>query len=183
MRYLSFLFTTLLVGCPNGSYNPNYANATNYVVEKSQGTRTSGGVLVVALKDRNEILFAAIDRSVDELDVCLAKLGRKKVQRRWFGVLVPIDWYVSSCSGEQLVPSKANPALCEAKGLTIPEQCRWVAKPSSECPCPCNFRAVIQDDWWIVTAPNLKLFKAELLRLVTSVNNVWANETLRTCLQ
>lgn len=184
MRYpLVLLFTTLLIGCPDGGYHPNYANATNYVVTKQQGVRTLGNVLVVVQpKDKTDALLTLIDQQVTTLDICLMGLGRPKVQRDWCGVLIPPDWYVSSCSNEQLVPSRVDPKLCEAKGLKIPEQCWWVTRPSVLCLCPCNFRAIIQDNYWIVTTPNLKLFKAELLRLVTGVSNVWTDEKLRMCL-
>jgi len=184
MHYSVILFTALLIGCPNGGYHPNYVNATDCKVEKSQGVRTPGSVLVVVSeKDNTLVLFALIDQQVGALDACLVGLGRPKVRRDWFGILIPPDWYESLCSNEQLVPSRADPKLCEAKGLTIPEACRWITHPSVLCPCPCNFRAIIQDNYWIVTAPNLKLFKAELLRLVTGVNNVWTDAKLRTCLQ
>ena len=128
-------------------------------------------------------LLAMVDLRVDQVEECLARQKvATKINRKWFGVYIPPDWYVSKCSGEQLIPSVVDYRLCEAKGLIIPTVCHTVIKPTASCPCVCNMRSVIQDDFWIVTTPNLKLFKAELIRLVSNVNNVWVDPRLQPCL-
>ena len=128
-------------------------------------------------------LLDAIDAKVDQVEVCLAKqVPSVKVNRKWFGVYIPPDWYVSKCSGEQLIPSSVSYKLCEVKGLDIPTTCHMVTTPTASCPCVCNVRSVIQNNFWIVVTPNLKLFKAELIRLVSNVNNVWTDSQLQPCL-
>lgn len=155
-------------------------NATFYRYKHSQFRRTPEGVQYWApKKDDTEDLRHAIDRKTDELEQCLGQ----KLHRDWFAVYVPPDWYVSSCTGQQLVPSYAALELCRAKGLNVPETCRGVLKPTKQCPCPCNFRAIVQDGFLVVTAPNLALYKAELTRIVTGVNNPWADKSLVKCLR
>jgi hypothetical protein len=101
-------------------------------------------------------------------------------------VFIPPDWYTSKCSGEQLVPSRIDFAGCAEKGVKLPKACQDtdLMKPTKECPCVCNVRAKVQDDWWIVTAPNLKLYKAELTRLVTGIYDPWrAGSEILKCLK
>ena len=117
-----------------------------------------------------------IDEKVSELELCLNTSGvlKGKIRRDWFGVLIPPDWYTSECTGEQMIPSRISYLLCEKKpGVKIPETCR----------CPCNVRSAIQDNWLIVTTPNLKLFKAELARLVLwpRHNNPWKDSRVSQC--
>lgn len=176
---------TLLSGCPETSYRGGYLNVTHpYKIGKKEGVKTNSGVRVVAPKE-GKAFYEEVDRRVAALEKCLLeeKEITKPIRRGWFGVYVPNDWYVSTCSKEQLVPSKVNPALCEAKGITIPIECRYVMKPTAECPCVCNVRAAILFDYWIVTGPNLKLFKAELSRLVTGKNNPWKYPNIVKCLK
>lgn len=177
-RLAQVLFIATLVwaaSCPP-RYRGGFLNVTDYKV--GRGRRTPGGVLVVG-----DVPGERVDQKVAELDACLRRAGFSAIRKKRFGVFVPPDWYVSKCSGEQLIPSRMPCRLCtEAKGLPLPQKCCGLAKPTLECPCVCNARAAIQDDFWIVTAPNLKLFKAELARLVTGVNNPWKDDRLHSCL-
>ena len=126
-----------LSGCPATHYKGGYLNVTNpYKIDKKDVVKTTSGVQVVA-RNEGKAFREEVDLRVTALERCLleGKEINAPIQRAWFGVYVPDDWYVSKCSGEQLVPSKVNPALCEAKGLTIPEKCRYVMKPTTQCPC------------------------------------------------
>lgn len=189
-----FLIVAVLVwglsnSCPQKHYPQLLANVTSYQINPADGRQTPGGVLVVGpKKDVTAEFIAGVDAKVQQLDICLQKAGFNPIKRKWFGVYVPADWYVSPCTGQQLIPSRADYKLCEAKldpdgnPIKIPEQCMGVTAPTMLCPCPCNFRATVQDNFWIVTAPDLHLFKTELTRLVTGVNAPWANERTKNCL-
>jgi len=183
MKHL-FWLSLLLVGCPGG-YFYNYANVTNYTPDTKQGSWTPGGVLVLGpQKDTTAAFIAEVDRRTQELDKCLQAHGWKPLRRDWFGVFVPPDWYVSTCSGEQLVPSVMPCSLCiDQKKLPLPEKCCGLRKPTAECPCVCNARSTIQDNFWIVTAPTLKLYKAELARLSTGVGFPWGDARIKDCVQ
>jgi hypothetical protein len=180
---VTLLFLTS--GCPPKSYSGGFMNVTHYSVDKNDTWSTPKNIRVVAeKKDATMEFFQEIDKRTDELEACLLKSGasKNKINRKWFGVLVPKDWYISKCSGEQLVPSLVSYKLCEAKGLTIKEECRNLERPTTICPCVCSVRATIQDDFWIVTAPNLKLFKTELARLHTNKNAPWKYPEISRCL-
>ena len=169
----------LLPACPSPGYHGHFTNVTNYHLKKE--TTTPRGIVVSGTHDAS--VLAAIDLKVDQVELCLAMMmPTVQLEREWFGVAIPPDWYVSTCSGEQLIPSAVDYRLCEAKGLDIPDACHFVQKPTAQCPCVCNVRSVIQDDYWVLTTPNLKLFKAELIRLVANINNVWIDERLQPCL-
>lgn len=145
---------------------------------------TPRGILVI--RDDAVItteFLAEVDVKTDDLEACLGRqINLGEIHRNWFVVYVPVDWYVSTCSGEQLIPSTPPPSSCRSKGLVIPVECEYVERPTPECPCVCNVRAVIQDSRYIVVTPNLKLYRAELTRLVTNVNNPWTNQALLPCL-
>ncbi len=181
------IFLLSVSGCPAKSYRGPFSNVTRYKIPTKGGKRTAKGIRVfVPAKDDKPELYRQIDKKADELEACLLKTGalKEKLRRDWFGVYVPSDWYVSTCSKEQLVPSVPSCRLCiDQKGLPLPEKCCGLRKPTAACPCVCNVRATIQDTYWIVTAPNLKLFKAELARLATNQNNPWKVETIRGCLK
>lgn len=184
MRFLFLLLVLFVVACPTG-YHHNYANVTNNRIDKKRGRRTSGGVLVVgSQKDITQAFLVEVDTRTNQLDKCLQANGWKPLRRDWFGVFVPADWYVSKCSGEQLVPSVMPCHLCiDQKQLPLPKKCCGLRYPTAECPCVCAARAITQDNFWIVTAPNLKLYKAELARLSTGVGFPWGHARIKGCLQ
>jgi hypothetical protein len=180
VRILLAIAALLLTACPQRGYGPWYfSNVTAYPVNRKAAKKTPGGVQYIApTKDDTTAFRADLDAKVVALEKCLGYA----VRRDWFLAYVPADWYVSKCSGEQLVPSLAPCKLCRDKGLVLPDKCCGVMKPTTACPCVCNFRAVLQGDY-VVTAPNLKLFSAELLRLVTGEINVWTKPELVKCLK
>jgi hypothetical protein len=180
----SLIFVWLFCSsCPADSYNYNFANVTDYAIQAVDGVISPGGVLVVRedAEITDEFLYF-VDVAVNNFDYCMQAHGWPKLNKKWFGVFVPPDWYVSQCSGEQLVPSSVSYRLCENKGLFLPEECRSVHAPTDICPCVCNVRATIQDNFWIVTAPNFKLFTTELARLSTGVGAPWADDKISPCL-
>ena len=184
MNKLWLVLLVLLTGCPPTGYSVFYANVTHYSWDPKDAKATPGGVRYIA-PAKDAAFVADLDKKTTELKACLAGLNPKWVVRTdWFLILVPSDWYVSACSGQQLVPSTPACSLCiDQKGLPLPEKCCGLAKPTVGCPCVCNVRATIQDNYVIVTAPNLLLYKAELARLVTGVNNVWTDAQIVTCVR
>lgn len=89
--------------------------------------------------------------------------------RSCFVVKVPQDWYVSSCTGNQLFPCNVPDQSCFEKGQT----------PTKECPCAC--RAEIQDDTALITAPNLALYSAKVVELMTGCAYPWGTPKLDYC--
>jgi hypothetical protein len=193
LAVLAILFLNLLTGCPQTSYRGSYLKITSYRLDDVKWKRTPKGIRV---HGDSKDTYAEIDRLTDELEACFRARGlAKSVQRDWFAVFVPPDWYTSQCgTKEQLVPSRVDYRLCEQKKdpegnpIKIPVVCRNVERPTKECPCPCNIRAGIQNSRArpvIVTAPNLKLYKAELTRIVLwpRANNPWADKEVVPCLK
>jgi len=181
MRYLSFIFV-VLVSCQQTHYENYYYSFTNYKLDNYNKHKTSGGVSVYS----NESFEATkIDGVVDGMEECLGI----PIRRDWFVVLIPDDWFESPCSesNEQLLPYSAPIEFCtEDKELDIPKECKGIPYeyrlPTKTCPCVCNWRVATQEDYIIVVTPNLKLFHAELARVVTGINNPWKNEWTRNCL-
>ena len=132
-----------------------------------------------------------VDTKVDALESCLLQAGvlSLPIRRSGFAVMVAPDWYVSTCTGEQMIPSRADYRLCEQKKnpdgtpVKIPEECRGLTHPTASCPCPCNFRVAVLRSNIIVVTPNLKLFKPELARVVLypNYNNPWTDAKVAAC--
>jgi hypothetical protein len=184
----AMLLAALLLVCCQTQYPGIYRNVTHYDYDLRTFKRTHGGVRYQApAKDDTPAFRADLDRRTAAVKACLAKLNPAWVVRTdWFAVMVPPDWYVSTCSGEQLVPSKMGCQLCRDKGLVLADECCSLERPTAACPCVCNARAAIQDGGatkLIVTAPNLKLYAAELVRLVSYVNNPWTRKDLVACIR
>jgi hypothetical protein len=180
-RYLAFLCTILICGC---CYKPFFSKVTHYKWRRSEAVRTPKKILVRAPKGiATKEFLSMIDKKVDTLETCLKREGLiKEIPRNCFAVYVPDDWF--ECHGEQLVPSSVDDKLCRDKGLEVPKECLGVVRPTKACPCPCSARATIQIDSdvdLIVTAPNLKLFTAELARWITNKNNIWEHPKIRQC--
>ncbi|MCP4573314.1 MAG: hypothetical protein GY838_13245 [bacterium] len=174
-------------GCTPG-YAQNFQPVTAYRVAMSMAKKTPGGVRFIApAKDDTAALRAQLDAKTSALEKCLAQAGAGwQVRRDWFVVLVPPDWYISACSGQQLVPSTPSCRLCiDQKGLPLPAKCCGLRLPTKDCPCVCNMRAVVQPGQppAVVTAPDLLLYKAELARLVTGVNFPWGDPRISRCLK
>jgi len=159
------LTALLILGCnsegPQYCYSGNYETLKRYDLDFS--AQTPGGIWVDPTGQ--DIDLAKIDTLTDELESCLGT----RINRECIGVKIPDDWFVSECSGEELLPIPAPPELCDAKGL-----------PRD---CGSYWRVETQDDNIIVTPPGLKLYKAELARIVTGENNVWVVPQITACLQ
>lgn len=170
-------------GCPESAYPfRNFLDLTDY--KHPEWKQTAAGVRYWAPDvDDSLELQQSIDAQVEELSACLTHVNpRWEVRKDWFEVLVPEDWYCSYCTGEQLIPSAPPCQSCRDKGLSLADECCGLETPTELCPCVCNVRAIVQDNRVVVTTPNLKLLKAELTRLVTGVNNPWADADLLPCL-
>ncbi|MEA3272143.1 MAG: hypothetical protein U9P90_00570 [Patescibacteria group bacterium] len=188
MRILTiFIFLLFVCGCnPQKCYYNNYQNITDYGI--SPNTETPNGIAVDT--SEFDVDLEEIDRQVDSLESCLREafaenslideetavaqdcrvdgFGLRRefdleftINRDCLIVKIASDWSVSSCSGQQVFPCDINPAVCEAKGIEV----------TDECPCMC--RSMLQDENTVVTTPNLYLFRGELARMVTGCNNPW----------
>ena len=171
---LPLLVSSFLLFSCNECYEGGFVSYTNHKI--GNHILTPGGIKVY--NNYTEVDLQLIDSKVEELESCLGI----EIHRSCFAVLIPNDWFISSCSGEQMLPVAAPYKQCEVKGLYLEEKCRGLNKPTTECPCVCTYRVAMQGDFFIVSPPNLKLFKAELSRLVTNVNNPWTNAEIAKCL-
>jgi len=172
MKAIVLLGSLLLICCNNPCYYNSYADVTNYKIFLNR--TTASGIRVDDLEE--EISLEEIDQRTRELEACL----QITIDRRCITVLIPHDWYISECSGEQLFPCFVKDSLCEEKMRAEGMSNEQIEIILAKCPCAC--RATIQNEEIIVTAPNLKLYKAELARMVTGVNDPWATERTRRCL-
>ncbi len=173
-----FLYLSAIALCEGGCQSPcylnYYLNITDY--KTSADIQTPNGIAVRT--NGQEVDLEKIDALTDYVEACLGI----EIQRSCLSVVIPNDWY-PACEGEneQVFPCRIDPQVCADKGLPIDPDCVPGQLPDEDCPCPCNCRATIQDENTIVTAPNLKLYSAELIRMVTGVNNIWINEATRRC--
>lgn len=129
---------------------------------------------------RVRVDFSGQEKSLDadfilrELDIQTAEvlscLGREYQDLSCLRIKIPANWYISPCTGEQLFPCDIPPWSCGMKGIT----------PTDECPCAC--RAIIQYHDNIITTPNLKLYKGELVKLLTDYWNPWLIDGIKECL-
>lgn len=169
MKYTALVIFLALLSCsydgPYYCYGNNYATLKQYNIDFTE--KTPGGIWVDTTGQNVDL--ARIDELTDELEACLGT----PIGRECIGVKIPDDWFVSECSGEELLPIPADPALCLAKGLTEDEVAR----------CGCYWRVETQNNNIIVVPPGLKLYKAELARIVTGENNVWVVPRITACLQ
>lgn len=174
--HVSIILTcTLLISCPHNCYVRNFLSFTNYKVKNYKEFKTSKGITVYS---NSTPPLERIDQKTDELEQCL----NLSIKRNCFVVLIPDDWFWSTDGKEQKLPYAANPDLCKAKGFIVPSKCAWVNKPTPECPDVCTWRVATQENYIIVTPPNLRLYKAELARFIVDINNPWANSQIKRCL-
>ena len=100
---------------------------------------------------------------------CLVHKFTFPFNRSCFKVKVPNDWTWSCDRTQQLLPYAAPQKLCDDKGFSYDPN------------CPCRWRAGIQDGDTIVTTPNFKLYKEQLLKLTTSCGNIWNSLKFAEC--
>jgi hypothetical protein len=183
------LVTLLALGsCGPDFYRAYLLDVTEYDLDGEEDwDRTPKGAYIRTTPNlAHADFYRQVDEEIEHLSACLikVKLRKKPIDFSRVAVYVPPDWYNSYCSTEQLLPSRVSYKLCKAKGLEIPKECRGLLKPTPMCPCVCNVRAAIVDMHIVATPPNLKLFKAELSRLILypKFNNPW-QKPLNQCLK
>ena len=185
----SLPFVLFIISCSGEEECPNYnfQNQFNYETSFSQVT-TSG--IQVDFSEQN-LSLNLVDVLTKETEDCLTKnfpdktisqnayleadcLVHKLIipfNRNCFKVKVPNNWIWSCDRTQQLLPYAAPQKLCDDKGF------------SYDSNCPCRWRAGIQNSDTIVTTPNFKLYKEQLLKLTTSCNNIWNDLKLAECVE
>jgi hypothetical protein len=171
MRYWSVGWASLIFAC-SPCYNSEEPNYTNYPVRT-----TSHSALGFGIDDpNNELDLTRLDKIVGSVRDCIASLRELTDNeiaqgdcitptpiaevRSCLTVKTAPDWHLD-CLGKEQVFGNAPVASCEAKGET----------PTASCPC--EFRAIIQDNCTIVTAPNMKILAGQLATLMTTCNDSW----------
>jgi hypothetical protein len=165
---VNILLSVCIISCaPEYCYDNIFEGWTDYPVNPSIQTP----VLKIDVDFSGQKIDVAtlleLDKQTQELLYCL---GKDNFDLGCLVIKIASNWYISPCSGEQLFPCNIPESSCKMKGV----------EPTKECPCAC--RAVIQHHDVIITAPNLKLYKGELAKLVTGYWNPWAIEEIRKCL-
>jgi len=178
-----FLFFSV-VNCSikPGRYDNHYSNVTNYPVKIDRHTPSGIGI------DDPDLLLSTglVEQKALQLQDCLEKLATKAdlhriqltreeaIAGQCLSMQIPVyikfdyiqvklapDWYTSTCTGQQLFPCSIDPKYCTEK------------KELDELSCACNCRSATQDNKTIIITPNLYLYKAELLRLMSGCNIIW----------
>jgi len=175
----SIIVLSSIITCGPNFYSAPLLDVTYYNLKNvDDWNRTPRGTYInVPQKQSTVNFYRRVDSEIHNLSNCL--LGERMIDKPLeydrIAVYIPHDWYNSECSHEQLIPSRVDYRLCEAKGLEIKEECRGLVKPTTKCPCVCNVRSAVVDRYVVCTTPNLKLFRAELARLVLypKFNNPW----------
>jgi hypothetical protein len=151
--FITLLCLILIIGCRDPCYYNNYRNITNYNINP-QITLKSG----IKVDDpENELDLIYLNKLTNELEKC----SNLNIKRECLTIKVPPDWKISTCSGEEIFPCNMPVKVCEDKDLILTED------------CPCSCRAIIQHENTIIVTPNLKLYNAELIRMITGENNPW----------
>jgi hypothetical protein len=182
-KYSLILISVILFSCPasidSQCYRRLYTNHVNYDITLEG--RTPGGVQY-ALNNQN-VSLDVIDQEVNELETCL----NITINRDCFAVVISPFWTPSF--GEEVFPCTIPISVCEEKARAGLFPMESLCRTPLDVPCPegtfrCGCRATIQDDFYIVTAPNLLLMKSELARLVTGINDIWHESPpeIRRCL-
>lgn len=162
-RYILLVITWIgISACQNNEcYSNNYLALKNYPLSFTQSTLSG-----IQVDSTGQIVdLNKIDRLTSELEQCLNIL----IKRSCLYVKIPNDWFYSSCTGEELLDIPAPPNLCQEKSLDIQK-------------CSCYWRVAIQNDNTIITPPGFKLYKAELARMVTGINDIWHSKEIVECL-
>jgi hypothetical protein len=169
-------------GClPKDScYRNWYRNGTNYRV--TPDVRTPEGIAIDTTGHQIDL------NRVDSLTTALEQCLERTINRSCFAIYIVNDWYTSAVDAQQQVfTCSYGNGPCESKiesGRLLRENvCR---KPPNE-PCPpgtyrCGCRGAIQDDFYIIVTPDLRMYTAELARMVTGVNNIWEIANIRQCI-
>lgn len=172
-----FAYALGALSCQAPCYPSNYPNYTNYSVSFTDKTN-----LGIKLDDPDHYLDKQkIDELTTETISCLKKikgtlssneLYQNDCQGEWdleikscMVVKVPI-WHTSDCTGEEVFSCSVPFASCAEKGFS----------PDSGCPCSC--RAMVQDNEVLLTTPNMKLYKAYLITLLTGCGRPWYGKML-----
>lgn len=158
-----YIILALLCGCDPGpfpnNYSPNYTS-----LRFTETTTTPSGVSVD--DPRSELDLVLVDQVIAKTLQCMHVSATLPPE---FGVKVPERWWVSSCTGSQIFDCNIGNEGCYAKGQT----------PTAECPCKC--RAVVQDNRYIITTPNMVVLPGRLITLITGIENPWADASLADC--
>jgi hypothetical protein len=142
-------------------------NITNYgIYEPTHWTPTRN----IPVYTQTEIDLEGLETLIEMTEDCLGM----DLNETCFMVYVPDDWYVSECSGQQLFPC----GIVHANNYDI---CKVDKKLDTTKQCPCNCRATIQDENVIITTPNMYLLGMSLVRMMTGMNNPYAQEWTRKC--
>jgi hypothetical protein len=131
--------------CDNKYVDPGRANMryTSYIYKTT--LKTQSGIQVDL--SGQEVDLAKIDIMVSDLENCL----HISISRCGFRVKIAPDWKFQECAGGQTFPCKdpTFPAGCES------------------LPCSCGCYGVVEYPSTVVTTPDLKSFKHELIHVVT----------------
>lgn len=137
--------------CSNSYVNGIYENypMTKYIIDHNNTKTTKSGIRVDI--SNQGVDLDKIDTLTDDVEKCLRGFGYKAVKRCGFTIKIAPDWRQQDCAGGQLFP-------CVNAGFSA-------GCEKNECACGCY--GAIQYPSFIITTPDLKSYKHELIHLVT----------------
>lgn len=161
-------------------YDSDQPNYTNYTIEAHERSKMAYGIddpLHQLDRQRLDSIMAATLSCVKRVwPLSPDESSRSECMgspvleiRSCLTIKAAPDWIISPCTGNEEF-GHAPDASCEAKGET----------PTAECPC--RFRAIIQDNCSIVTAPNMEILSGQFVTLLTGCVNAWVGP-LAECAQ
>ena len=157
------------------TFHPTRTTAAGNIVD-DQGNQVSDAVVDGTIKNALDCFNSIPHLTFDEREKAACEGHSLWGFDGSIKVKVVTDWHVSACSGKQLFSCYVPDASCEAKNLPVHE---FPDGGSVECPCEC--RAMIQDDDFIATAPNLELLPWQVVELVSGCEHIEFVERLSLC--
>ena len=179
---LCIFIAFLLCGC--GCPYISRMNYTSYSINLNEAVTTPLGAKVI--KNGNEFSdedLQKVDEHITATEECVKEWKRtqpdvmhrnynwKAPNRSCYTVVLAPDIRMSCNDPAMEIFGKAPQESCDAKGFEYKEGCE------------CGFRVVIQDGQYICVTPNLYLFRAGVVELLTGYpsGDLWKNKTLVIC--
>jgi hypothetical protein len=159
-------FVLFLFACDDRCYPNGFVNYTNYSIKPN--TESPMGIPIDSSGQWVDVYD--LDKKILDLQDCMGV----KINLDCLEVKIAPDWEITDCAiangaYEETFPCDIPDYVCTSKGLI----------DTGDCDCRC--RAIIQDDDYIVTTPNLNLFKAALARMIIGYDP-WSDSEIAKCL-
>lgn len=165
--FLPFAIAFTIAACeqvvPRSPLTAKLYTVTEYDVRPT-ATTLGGVALDLSGQPATPDYMAKVDRVTGEAFACLG------LPRRPLVLKVPGDWFLNCDGTQQVLPGYAGECDPRKAG-----DCQKV------CAGGAHWRAFLQRDASLVSAPSLYLLKDPLVRLLTGVQEIWGDPRLSAC--